>query len=90
MPWILQKCLGHQPVLAHSAGSSPVLQRVYRDTPGYTYVNSNRYSYCRKTVAVGGESKGYCTHSIFLLFLVPSWDGQFGCQVPHQLPQQQV
>lgn len=61
MPWILQRCLGHLPVFVqHSRGSSssgPALQRVYREEPGYSYINSNKYSYCRKPVALGGETQ---------------------------------
>jgi hypothetical protein len=71
MPWILQHTLGHSP-LDGAPGSSPALQRVYRDEPGYSYNNSNTYSYCRKTPAVGGKKQlpaanfagGACTHSI--------------------------
>lgn len=55
MPWILQHTTGLAPL--HGAGSSPALQRVYREEPGYSYVNSNMYSYCKKTATVGGKKQ---------------------------------
>jgi hypothetical protein len=56
MPWILQRTLGHVP-LHGAASSSPALQRFYRDEPGYSYNNSNTYSYCKETAAVGGKEQ---------------------------------
>jgi hypothetical protein len=62
MPWILQHTLGYLPFHAGASSSStgggsssPALQRVYREEPGYSYTNSNRYAYCKKTSKIGGE-----------------------------------
>lgn len=67
MPWILQHALGYLPLHAaagsssgsswasSSSGGNVGLQRTYREEPGYTYVNNNRYTYCKKTANAGGE-----------------------------------
>lgn len=53
MPWMLQhKHAGLQP-----GSSMAALQKVYKEDPGYTYINSNTYSYCRKKTVEAGECK---------------------------------
>jgi len=49
MPWILQRYLGRP---LH--GSVPQ-QQMYREEAGYSYVNSNTYSYCMNSAAAGGK-----------------------------------
>lgn len=66
MPWILQHTLGYLPFHAGasssstSGSSSPALQRVYREEPGYSYINNNTYGYCKKTSRIGGERGCSC------------------------------
>lgn len=49
MPWILQRYLGRP---LH--GNVPQ-QQVYREESGYSYANSNTYSYCINSAAVVGK-----------------------------------
>lgn len=62
MPWILQHTLGYLPFHAGATSSSttngsssPAFQHVYREEPGYSYINNNTYGYCKKTSRIGGE-----------------------------------
>jgi hypothetical protein len=53
MPWIRQHSNGS----LHAGASTAALQKVYKEEPGYTYINSNTYSYCSSKAQAAGKCR---------------------------------
>jgi hypothetical protein len=51
MPWVLQ----HSHATLHAGAVTAALQKVYKEQPGYTYINSNTYSYCSGKPQAAGK-----------------------------------